>query len=186
MAPLGQNPAIIQLTKEGDSTIIDSLAFPLAGIAYGKIKGGKRILLVVPAGLHRQWKKAALDFFKTALIPLREKSQLRAYHIDKPIPTTGPTLFFITSYHEIGFNGTRRGNSTMAAQIRKFEDAGGGFDTLIVDEGTRLQGTETHISIGVRLLNPKYRLLLTGTPIKNRLEIRRREPMKPDQQTFGF
>lgn len=44
------------------------------------------------------------------------------------------------------------------------------FDCVVVDEGTRLQGTESRIGASVRLLNPRYRLVLTGTPIKNRLE----------------
>jgi SNF2 family DNA or RNA helicase len=45
-----------------------------------------------------------------------------------------------------------------------------GFDCVVIDEGTRLQADEAHIARGVRLLKPKYRLVLTGTPIKNRLE----------------
>ena len=44
------------------------------------------------------------------------------------------------------------------------------FDCVVVDEGTKLQATNSCISQGVRMLDPDYRLLLTGTPIKNRLE----------------
>lgn len=44
------------------------------------------------------------------------------------------------------------------------------FDCVVVDEGTRLQATESRIGASVRLLNPRFRLVLTGTPIKNRLE----------------
>ena len=44
------------------------------------------------------------------------------------------------------------------------------FDCVVVDEGTRLQATESRIGASVRLLDPAYRLVLTGTPIKNRLE----------------
>lgn len=40
---------------------------------------------------------------------------------------------------------------------------------VVVDEGVRLKGDDTHISQGVRTLNPPYRLVLTATPIKNRL-----------------
>jgi hypothetical protein len=59
---------------------------------------------------------------------------------------------------------------TMATRIQCAEGMGGGFDCVVVDEGTALQATDSHISNGVRKLNPKYRLVLTGTPIKNRLE----------------
>lgn len=44
------------------------------------------------------------------------------------------------------------------------------FDCVIVDEGTKLQATEARIAASIRLLNPAYRYVLTGTPIKNRLE----------------
>lgn len=44
------------------------------------------------------------------------------------------------------------------------------FDCVVVDEAVRLQATDSYVSIGIRRLDPKYRLALTGTPIKNRLE----------------
>lgn len=59
---------------------------------------------------------------------------------------------------------------TLATRIQTCEARGGGFDMVVVDEGTKLQATDSHVSNGVRRLNPKYRLVLTGTPIKNRLE----------------
>jgi hypothetical protein len=54
--------------------------------------------------------------------------------------------------------------------MARLADAYNSFDCVVVDEGTRLQGTESRIGASVRLLNPRYRLVLTGTPIKNRLE----------------
>jgi hypothetical protein len=44
------------------------------------------------------------------------------------------------------------------------------FDCVVIDEGTRIKGEETKIGIAVRELDPKYRLVLTATPIKNRLK----------------
>lgn len=44
------------------------------------------------------------------------------------------------------------------------------FDCVVVDEAVRLQSTESYVSLGIRRLNPRYRMALTGTPIKNRLE----------------
>jgi SNF2 family DNA or RNA helicase len=43
------------------------------------------------------------------------------------------------------------------------------FAAVVIDEATRLKSGESIIAMGVRSLRPKYRLLLTGTPIKNRL-----------------
>ena len=55
---------------------------------------------------------------------------------------------------------------TLATVIRDSE----AFDCVVVDEGVRVQGNDSYIANGVRKLTPKYRLLLSATPIKNRLE----------------
>ena len=55
---------------------------------------------------------------------------------------------------------------TLSRLISTFDS----FDCVVVDEGTRLQANDSCISQGVRQLDPRYRLVLTGTPIKNRLE----------------
>jgi SNF2 family DNA or RNA helicase len=44
------------------------------------------------------------------------------------------------------------------------------FDCVVCDEAVRLKANESFISLGVRELNPRFRLVLTGTPIKNRLD----------------
>lgn len=43
------------------------------------------------------------------------------------------------------------------------------FECVIIDEAVRIKSEDSIIGIGVRSLEPKYRLVLTGTPIKNRL-----------------
>jgi len=43
------------------------------------------------------------------------------------------------------------------------------FDCVVVDEGVKIKGTDTGIGRGVRKMNPRFRLVMTGTPIKNRL-----------------
>ena len=43
------------------------------------------------------------------------------------------------------------------------------FDCVVFDEGTKLKGEDTLVGSGCRLLAPKYRMVLTATPIKNRL-----------------
>ena len=74
-------------------------------------------------------------------------------------------------YQGFGIGETRNGitcvwTPTMARLAAAYDS----FDCVVVDEGTRLQGSESRIGASVRLLNPRYRLVLTGTPIKNRLE----------------
>jgi len=43
------------------------------------------------------------------------------------------------------------------------------FAACAVDEGVKMKGEETAVGQGVRQLNSKYKLVLTATPIKNRL-----------------
>lgn len=42
------------------------------------------------------------------------------------------------------------------------------FGAIVVDEGTKIKGEETIISLGVRQINAPYRLVMSATPIKNR------------------
>ncbi len=42
------------------------------------------------------------------------------------------------------------------------------FGAIVVDEGTKIQGEETLISLGVRQINAPHRLVMSATPIKNR------------------
>jgi len=43
------------------------------------------------------------------------------------------------------------------------------FDCVVCDEAVRIKTGQTYCSLGVRMLTPKYRLILTATPIKNTL-----------------
>lgn len=58
---------------------------------------------------------------------------------------------------------------SLARQIAELTRRGAGFDCVIIDEATSLQG-DSLMSCGLRLLDPPFRLLLTGTPIKNHLD----------------
>ncbi len=76
-----------------------------------------------------------------------------------------------TEEHHNNIGETRNGITCVwrpsLARIINYHDA---FDCVVVDEGTKLQGNDAHVALGVRLLTPRYRLVLTATPIKNRLE----------------
>ncbi len=58
---------------------------------------------------------------------------------------------------------------SLARELKQLEGRGAGFDCIILDEATAIQG-DSMTSKGVTLLDPEYRMLLTGTPVKNRLE----------------
>lgn len=58
---------------------------------------------------------------------------------------------------------------SLARELKQLEGRGAGFDCIVLDEATAIQG-DSKTSKGVTLLNPEKRLLMTGTPVKNRLE----------------
>ena len=43
------------------------------------------------------------------------------------------------------------------------------FECVVIDEGVKMKGADTQVGRGLRQMCPKYRLVLTATPIKNRL-----------------
>ncbi len=43
------------------------------------------------------------------------------------------------------------------------------FTCVVIDEGVKMKGSDTQVGRGIRQMCPKYRLVLTATPVKNRL-----------------
>ena len=58
---------------------------------------------------------------------------------------------------------------SLARELKQLEGRGAGFDCVVLDEATMIQG-DSKISHGVTILNPEFRLLMSGTPAKNKLE----------------
>ena len=203
----------------------------LEGIAYALIKQARRILIVAPGGLHKQWREEAWDKFGIQVSDLPDVQTFRAFGLDRPPREGAKPRFVITSYQDLGYNnadewpdtvsddgvrlaradrvkarmldrdflrvqqtiaklmgkpfdpepyfaniGIEQGGircvwkASLSRTISAAEALGGGFDCVLVDEGTKLQAMDSHMANGVCLLAPKFRLVLTGTPIKNRLE----------------
>lgn len=94
--------------------------------------------------------------------------------IPNDIRNSRKKLFGLQRYDHAKFAGigdVRNGiTCVLKPCLARLFEAWNTFDCVVVDEGTKLQATESCISQGVRMLNPQYRLLLTGTAIKNRLE----------------
>lgn len=43
------------------------------------------------------------------------------------------------------------------------------FEAVVIDEGVKMKGEDTYVGKGVRSMEPPFRLVLTATPIKNRV-----------------
>jgi SNF2 family DNA or RNA helicase len=59
---------------------------------------------------------------------------------------------------------------SLATQLAAWGAMGAGIDCAVADEGTRLQADDSLLSTALRRLIPANRLILSGTPIKNKLD----------------
>ena len=109
-----------------------------------------KTLVVCPASLKDQWKKEIEKFSgEKALIIQGLPDEREKQYLDKE------HFFFIINYETI-----LRDHLALNAA---------GFDFLILDEAQRIKNFETKTASSIRRLQFKHVLIITGTPIENRL-----------------
>ncbi|MDR1908530.1 MAG: DEAD/DEAH box helicase [Spirochaetaceae bacterium] len=115
-----------------------------------QVFGFEKTLVVCPATLKSQWKKEIEKFTSEKALILtgtpaeRERQYLLADY-----------FFFIVNYE------------TVLRDSRAINQAG--FDFLILDEAQKIKNYETKTASAVKRLKAKHTLVITGTPIENRL-----------------
>ncbi len=110
----------------------------------------KKTLVVCPASLKEQWKKEIEKFSdETALVIQGLPDERERQYQDKD------HFFFIVNYE------------TILRDHLALNKAG--FDFLILDEAQRIKNFETKTASSIRRLHFKHVLVITGTPIENRL-----------------
>ncbi|HEX7583048.1 MAG TPA: DEAD/DEAH box helicase [Prolixibacteraceae bacterium] len=115
-----------------------------------QIFGFNKVLVVCPASLKGQWKKEIEKFSEEKALIVegfpeeREKQYLDTEH-----------LFFIVNYETI-----------LRDQLAINK---AGIDLLILDEAQRAKNYETKTAASIKRLEFKHVLIITGTPIENRL-----------------
>jgi SNF2 family DNA or RNA helicase len=115
-----------------------------------QVFGFTKALVVCPATLKSQWKKEIERFTdEKALIVQGRPEEREAQYLDDT------HFFFIVNYETILRD---------SLSINK-----AGIDFLILDEAQRIKNFETKTSSSVKRLQPKHTLVITGTPIENRL-----------------
>jgi SNF2 family DNA or RNA helicase len=107
----------------------------------------KGCLVVAPASLLSNWEKE-LERFAPSLLVSRFHGPHRIINREFNV--------FLTTYQ------------TAVRDVEKLKDVA--FSLLLVDEAHLMKNAETRISRAVKLLQSKYRLALSGTPVENRLE----------------
>jgi SNF2 family DNA or RNA helicase len=121
-----------------------------AAVLKKQIFGFRKVLVVCPATLKSQWKKEIEKFTSEKALILsgfpadREKQYLMEDY-----------FFFIVNYETV----LRDSHAINRAD----------FDFLILDEAQKIKNYETKTAQAVKRLKAKHTLIITGTPIENRL-----------------
>jgi len=122
----------------------------VAAVLKKQVFGFNKTLVVCPATLKAQWKEEIEKFTNEKALVVNGTPRERAdQYLDNA------HYFFIVNYETI-----LRDSSA----INK-----AGMDFLILDEAQRVKNFETKTSSAIKRLQPKHTLVITGTPIENRL-----------------
>lgn len=121
-----------------------------AAILKKKVFGFRKTLVVCPASLKEQWKKEIEKFSdEKALVVQGFPADRAKKYLDDA------HYFFIINYETV----LRDHRAINAAE----------FDFLILDEAQRAKNYETKTVSSLKRIQAKHKLVITGTPIENRL-----------------
>lgn len=121
------------------------------GILKKEIFDFQNILVVTIASLKEQWKREIDRFTNEQAVVVEGNPRQR-----RTIYETDPSLFKITNYEAVLRDVTT---------INRFKP-----DLVVLDEAQRIKNFETKTADAVKRLPRKHALVLTGTPLENKLE----------------
>ncbi len=117
---------------------------------FVKLADISRVLVVCPASLKSQWRSEITRFCERScqIVLGSAEERVEQYYSD--------AFFTICNYEQV-----MRDESTIARQP---------WDLIILDEGQRIKNWESKTSQVIKSLRSKFALVLSGTPLENRLE----------------
>ena len=120
----------------------------------------RRILLIVPASLRKQWSQELADKFSLPSVIIEAKSYKEATKAGKSLPLDNPGQVVITSYEFA---------ATKADEIARLN-----WDLVVYDEAHRLRNVyKQGAAVRARKLRDAtrrfFKVLLTATPLQNSL-----------------
>ena len=150
-----QKDGVLFAAKAGRSLIADDMGLGKTIQAIGAAElfqkefGVSNVLVVCPTSLKYQWQAEIKRFCGKEAVVLEGDALTRHR-------TYGSYGYFIISYNVVGAD---------IAAINKAD-----FDLVILDEAQRIKNWQTKTAQAVKKIASKYAIVLTGTPIENKLE----------------
>ncbi|HLO45435.1 MAG TPA: DEAD/DEAH box helicase [Leadbetterella sp.] len=144
--------------RAGRSLIADDMGLgkTLQAVAvaemYKKVLQIHKVLIVCPTSLKYQW-KSEIERFSNSTVEIIDGNVSRR----KEQYSQSESFYQITSY------------SSIANDVDFINDALE-LDFVILDEAQRIKNWKTKVSKSVKRLNSTYTVVLTGTPLENKLE----------------
>ena len=152
-----QKQGVIFAALAGRSLIADEMGLGKTIQAIGTAElmsrefGVSRVLVVCPTSLKYQWKTEVEKFTDSHIHVIEGGITSRQKQYDAI-----DTLYTVVGYH------------TVANDLHTLNTLG--FDLVILDESQRIKNWATKTSAAIKRLKSPYAIVLTGTPIENKLE----------------
>jgi superfamily II DNA or RNA helicase len=151
-----QKEGILFAAKAGRSLIADDMGLgkTIQAIATAELLKKEfkisNVLIVCPTSLKYQWQSEIQKFTKSTVKVIEGSPHIREsqYLSDE--------FYKVVSYH------------TLKNDIKTINKAE--VDLVILDEAQRIKNWKTKLAQGVKKINSRYTVVLTGTPLENKLE----------------
>jgi superfamily II DNA or RNA helicase len=151
-----QRQGILFAAKAGRSLLADEMGLGKTIQAIGAAEllkreaGVEKVLVVCPSSLKYQWRSEIMKFSESSVQVLEGQSLTRERQYKQD------SFYKIVSYHAVMHD------TEAIAQMAP--------DLVILDEAQRIKNWKTRIARTVKGIQSPYALVLTGTPLENRLE----------------
>ncbi len=123
----------------------------VAAAALQEVGLVRRGLFIVPASLKSQWQREWQAVSSAPLVIVEGGPEAR-----REVYAKTRRGFLVTNYEQV---------------VRDLDAiAAWGADLVVLDEAQRIKNWSTRTALTIKHLRPAYRLVLTGTPMENRLE----------------